>query len=271
MRAKIFKITVFSLFLFCTSLLNAGTLDEALVKKQIQTVTNTKEMAALRCAALKILVKEKAKAVIPVIKEIALDTSADQKLRIMAIQSIPEYYPEIADDFIDMADKFFLLNLLPFEGDRAGARWRKFNPKELPYIIEFMYALAKTGKSEAIPFFILPIRVKETHHLTPLVMGEMGKPAVAFLLSMLEDEDPKTRKNAAISLGKIGDKRAVLALVEMLKEDSNVTVRLEVAKNLVLLGDKKAIPFLEESKKNAKLDQEAKELEKAIKALREKK
>jgi len=257
----------------CLFLLNAGagTLDEAAVKKKLRTISDKKEMPSIRYAALKLLVEEKEKTVVPVIGELVLDTSADQKLRILAMQSFPEFYPEFADECISIADKYFIANLLPFQGDRAGAKWISFNPKELPFIIEFMHTLAKTGKREAISSFILPIRTKETHYLCPLVLSEMGKPAVAFLLSMLDDEDPKTRKNCVISLGKIGDTRAVAALIEMLKEDKNVGVRLEVARSLVLIGDKKAVPFLETAQKKAKLAEEANELENAVKKLKGKK
>ncbi len=252
---------------FCAA---AGALEPTVARQQLQTVKNKNEITTLRFAALRVLVKEKEKEVLPLLKELALNPAEDQKIRILAIQSYPEFYPAAADELMALAEKYFLSCLLPFEGDREGEKWIKFNPKEMPYIIEFMCALGKTGRRDALPCFILPTRVKETRPLCPLALGEMGKPAVPFLLSMLDDEDVKTRKNAVNMLGKIGDKRAVPALIEVLKEDNNIGVRMEAANNLVLFGDKNALPCLEEAGKNAKLAEEKIYMEKAVKTLKDK-
>src|SRR6267378_2757739 len=45
------------------------------------------------------------------------------------------------------------------------------------------------------------------------------------LKSLLSDKDPKVRKRAALAAGRIGDERAVPALIELLKGDADNDVR----------------------------------------------
>lgn len=74
--------------------------------------------------------------------------------------------------------------------------------------------------------------------------------AVAALLAALTDERDRTpdggyalRRNAATALGKLGDCRAVPALIEYLNCE-DYYVRESAAQSLEMLGDKRAIPAL---------------------------
>ncbi|MCF4967476.1 HEAT repeat domain-containing protein [Nostoc sp. CMAA1605] len=74
--------------------------------------------------------------------------------------------------------------------------------------------------------------------------------AIDVLIASLEDEDDRTdaggyplRRNAARALGKLGDKRAVPALIHSL-ECSDFYVREAAAQSLEMLGDLSCIPRL---------------------------
>ncbi len=74
--------------------------------------------------------------------------------------------------------------------------------------------------------------------------------AVDVLIAALEDEDDRTnaggyplRRNAARALGKLGENRAVTALVRAL-ECSDFYVREAAAQSLEMLGDSSCIPRL---------------------------
>ncbi len=74
--------------------------------------------------------------------------------------------------------------------------------------------------------------------------------AIDVLMAALEDEDDRTnaggyplRRNAARALGKLGDKRAVTALIRAL-ECSDFYVREAAAQSLEMLGDSSSIPRL---------------------------
>lgn len=76
--------------------------------------------------------------------------------------------------------------------------------------------------------------------------------AIDVLIAALEDEDDRTgvggyplRRNAARALGKLGDRRAIPALVRAL-ECSDFYVREAAAQSLELLGDSSCIPRLVE-------------------------
>lgn len=72
-------------------------------------------------------------------------------------------------------------------------------------------------------------------------LGELGdKRAIDPLIRALKDSDQHLRWNAALALGKLGDKRAVSPLVDALQDDSEM-VREDAAGALGVLGDKKAL------------------------------
>ena len=59
-------------------------------------------------------------------------------------------------------------------------------------------------------------------------------------LARLTDKDPSIRANAAISMGKYADKRAVLPLITALKDQDRLT-RTFAAQSLGLIGDRRAV------------------------------
>jgi HEAT repeat protein len=94
-----------------------------------------------------------------------------------------------------------------------------------------------------------------------------------FVESLSGDHMPYARKNAAISLGRLGDKRAIEYLTRALG-DENIEVRMSAASSLGQLGDEKFIDKLIEALKDSNnylRDQAARVLvsvgEKAVKPL----
>ena len=69
-------------------------------------------------------------------------------------------------------------------------------------------------------------------------LAKIGKPAVETLITALQDRDPVIRMIAAEALGKIGDKRAVEPLINLLEDEE---VKIVAAEALGKIGDKRAI------------------------------
>jgi HEAT repeat protein len=96
-----------------------------------------------------------------------------------------------------------------------------------------MLALLRDGKeSEDIQLSILT------------AMGELGKRTgvpVSPLIDKLGDGDPRIRLQAVESLGKIKDKKAVPALIQLLETEAN---KYPVIWALGEIGDKSALPSL---------------------------
>lgn len=74
------------------------------------------------------------------------------------------------------------------------------------------------------------------------VLGQMGEPAVDYLIKLLDEKDPQLRAKAADVLGLIGDERAFQPLTHLLNDPDN-TVRLNVIRALGEFGSK-ALPLL---------------------------
>ena len=82
-------------------------------------------------------------------------------------------------------------------------------------------------------------------------LGTLGdKRAVYPLVKALKDEDQSVRIFAAMSLGNLGDKRAVDPLIKVLDEDENYIVRDYAAYSLGIIGDPKAFEPLVEALNN---------------------
>ena len=77
-------------------------------------------------------------------------------------------------------------------------------------------------------------------------LGKIGNTrAVKYLIKSLDDTDSFVRSSSTKALGKIGDEQAVEPLIISL-EDSNLNVRTASAKSLGLIGDDKAVdPLIE--------------------------
>lgn len=69
----------------------------------------------------------------------------------------------------------------------------------------------------------------------------IGRPAVEILIEYLEDDDWVVREAAADLLGKIGDVRAVPALMERLAQDKDTGVKEHAIKSLGLIGDARPV------------------------------
>ncbi|MFQ3675148.1 MAG: HEAT repeat domain-containing protein [Endomicrobiia bacterium] len=77
------------------------------------------------------------------------------------------------------------------------------------------------------------------------VLGKMReKKALRQIMMLLKDPSKYVREKAAISLGQIGDKKAVPVLVEVLEKDEAEEVRVTIAGVLGHLRDKVAVPVL---------------------------
>jgi HEAT repeat protein len=76
-----------------------------------------------------------------------------------------------------------------------------------------------------------------------------GKLAVEPLIDALEDEDEATRRNAAATLGKIGDPDAVTPLIEKLNDDDS-SVRTEASRALQKIGAPAVYPLMAALKDN---------------------
>ncbi len=63
-------------------------------------------------------------------------------------------------------------------------------------------------------------------------------------ISLLNDSDPKVRRNAAEILGRTMHKNAVQPLVEVLEKETNVEVRRAIVLSLSLLGGDEVYPIL---------------------------
>jgi HEAT repeat protein len=77
------------------------------------------------------------------------------------------------------------------------------------------------------------------------VLGKMReRKALKQIMMLLKDPSKYVREKAAISLGQIGDKKAVPVLVEALEKDDAEEVRVTIAGVLGHLRDKVAVPAL---------------------------
>jgi len=71
-------------------------------------------------------------------------------------------------------------------------------------------------------------------------LGSIGEAALEPVLATLQNSNMWIRRNAAIALGKIGDRRATQPLVALIA-DEEVGVRVAVVEALGLIGDRRAI------------------------------
>ncbi len=74
-------------------------------------------------------------------------------------------------------------------------------------------------------------------------LGDIGEPAVPYLLEALENSDPDQRASSIYALGLINDKGTLPALRERLS-DTDRNVQLEAAASLLGMGDWKGVSFL---------------------------
>jgi len=96
---------------------------------------------------------------------------------------------------------------------------------------------------------------KDAHAVDPLIavlkdskcglqaansLAKIGKPSVESLITVLKDESPIARRNAAMALGMIKDTGAVKPLITALKDDNQI-VRRNAARALGEINDPSAV------------------------------
>jgi HEAT repeat protein/photosystem II stability/assembly factor-like uncharacterized protein len=86
-------------------------------------------------------------------------------------------------------------------------------------------------------------------HAAMAAIEQMGQPAVAPLLTMLDSQDAHVRRNAAQALGWIGSPSATEALADALKKDSDASVRGQAAWALGEIGDSTGMPLAPAARK----------------------
>ena len=89
---------------------------------------------------------------------------------------------------------------------------------------------------------VRPVRLVLFDWLFVALVGCVGPPRVGGVAELMSPV-PLVRRRAAASLGAMGDKAAVPALVRAL-DDSDASVRAEAARSLGLLRDERAVPAL---------------------------
>lgn len=74
-------------------------------------------------------------------------------------------------------------------------------------------------------------------------LGDIGEPAIPFLIDALDHEDPEVRAGCIYALGLIDDKRVIPTLRSSLS-DPDRNVQLEAAASLLGMGDWKGVSLL---------------------------
>ncbi len=85
---------------------------------------------------------------------------------------------------------------------------------------------------------------KATQDAAVAALARIGTPAVEPLLVALTFQNPWTRGNAALALGKIGDKRGFEPVLKVAQSDPHPSIRSTAVLALIDFGDKAAIPAL---------------------------
>lgn len=92
---------------------------------------------------------------------------------------------------------------------------------------------------------------KEVRQEAVKALVRIGPPAVEPLIKALREKNPDVQAAAAKALGLIGDKRAVMPLVDMMKNSYNVELMFEIAVALTQIGDERACGALQTASRNS--------------------
>lgn len=92
---------------------------------------------------------------------------------------------------------------------------------------------------------------KQVRQAAIKALVRIGAPAVDPLIKALKEKNPDVQTAAAKALGLIGDKRAVLPLVEMMKNSYDVELMFEIAVALTQIGDERACGALQTASKDS--------------------
>ncbi len=113
--------------------------------------------------------------------------------------------------------------------------------------MEAVRGLGGIGDKKAAEFLVNSLKddFRTVQNLAAGYLVKMGPGAVELLAAVLDKEDLKLRRNAALTLGRIGDQRAVIPLIDILSSKSDLD-RQAAASVLGGLGDPSAIqPLIE--------------------------
>jgi len=85
---------------------------------------------------------------------------------------------------------------------------------------------------------------KDVREAAVMALVQIGPAAVEPLIKSLKAENPSVQAAAAKALGLIGDKRAVVPLIDMMKNSYDIELMFEVAVALSQIGDQRACDAL---------------------------
>ena len=85
---------------------------------------------------------------------------------------------------------------------------------------------------------------KDVREAAVKALVQIGQPAVDPLIKALETDNPSVQAAAARALGLIGDKRAVMPLINMMKSSYNLELMHEVFLALSQIGDEQTCEAL---------------------------
>ena len=118
--------------------------------------------------------------------------------------------------------------------------------------MEAVKGLGKIGGEKTVEFLVNSLKDDfiTVRNLAADYLVNIGSGSVELLAAVLEDEDVKLRQNAAVTLGRIGDQRAVVPLIDILSSKSDQD-RQAAASALGGLGNPIAIqPLIEVLRSN---------------------
>ncbi|TYO92004.1 HEAT repeat domain-containing protein [Desulfallas thermosapovorans] len=117
------------------------------------------------------------------------------------------------------------------------------NEEDVLVLSDAATSLGKIGDHRAILPLIELFNYEDSNlaECVKLALVNMGQPAVIPLLQSLDHANPLVRERAAATLGQIGEKKAVLPLIDRLAVEKDQEVLVSIAEALGHLGDKRAV------------------------------
>jgi len=219
------------------------------------------EMAQVRMAAADILGKMEDETAIDLLVELLADDNSH--VQTSATNALEKIGKPVVPKLIEVLEsKAENISLPPtdFVGDKIGDRYKKVLAKRAALQVSAASILGNTNDPRAIEPLLEAMKREASAEATEEektnaesvrsgaadALEAMGPAAVEPLIRVLESsESENARVNAASILGDIGDKRAVVPLINALKDGSK-NVRAAAAESLGTLKDRRAtLPLME--------------------------